>query len=226
MQFNSIAFIFYFLPVFLAAYYLVPEVLKRSVLVLGSFVFYYLSGGGLWVSGLLAVLTVLSYLGGLTLAKKSRVLLGIYLAVSLGILTFFKLFAGGRYLPAGMSFYLFQVAAYLIDVQRGKMDANRSLLSHASQIVMFPKLLSGPLMQPKALQSQQGIPTAERIHRGIQEFILGLAMKVILANRIGGLWRQAGVQGYGNMTTVFAWMTLVGYAMQLYFDLCLSTLNS
>jgi alginate O-acetyltransferase complex protein AlgI len=85
---------------------------------------------------------------------------------------------------------------------------------------MFPKLLSGPLMQPASLQRQVNKPSISihNVHSGLQELILGLGLKVLLANRIGSLWAQAGVIGYESISTPFAWMSLVAFAMELYFD--------
>lgn len=222
MQFNSIEFLFYFLPLFLAVYRIFPARARFAVLTAGSLLFYaFASAGNLWWVAVLAVIAVLSYFAGLTLGtRKNSVLLGIYLGVLAALLTFFKLFHGGRYLPAGMSFYLFQVAAYLIDVYREKLPAERKFLTYTSQITMFPKLLSGPLMAPRILKLEDTFfaHSAERFHDGLQELILGLAFKVILANRIGGLWNQIKVLGYGSVSSALAWLALAAYAMQLYFD--------
>lgn len=119
-----------------------------------------------------------------------------------------------------MSFYLFQIAAYLIDVYRANLTAERSLMHYAGQITMFPKLLSGPLVNPRLLKLGDAFccPTRQRVHDGLQELILGLAFKVILASRVGGLWSQVKVPGYGGVSTPFAWLALAAYAMQLYFD--------
>ncbi len=223
MQFNSIEFLFYFLPVFLVIYRLFPQSSHHLPLIVGSLFFYALSSGGsYWWVALLCLLTFFTWLAGLSLGGKAKkgFLLGIYLVLMGGLLTFFKLWNGGRYLPAGMSFYLFQMAAYLIDVYRRRLRPTADLMSYATQITMFPKLLSGPLMEPKLLNRQDRycITGGGRIHEGLQELILGLALKVILANRIGGLWSQAGVLGYDSVSTPFAWLALAAYAMQLYFD--------
>ena len=222
MQFNSLAFIFSFFPIFLMVYYCVRQELRRPVMILGSLVFYALSSGGnYWWVALLALVGVASYFAGFTLVKPGKtVFLVVYLCALTAILTFFKLFSSGRYLPAGMSFYLFQLAAYLIDVYRGKLFPEQKFLSFSEQVVMFPKLLSGPLMDPRTLQLQSRYckPSFALVYEGIQQFIVGLALKVLIANRLSGLWGQAAVVGYESISTPFAWMSLVAYAMQLYFD--------
>ena len=222
MQFNSIPFIFYFFPLFLAVYYLIPRKGRSAVLVLGSLLFYWMSGSQkLWPLGLLVAMMVLTYLLGLEIEKgRSGLLLGLSMTFMAGLLIFFKLYQGGKFLPAGLSFYLFQMAAYLIDVYRRRLPAERNLLAYGAQSVMFPKLLSGPLVEPQKLQANNhNIGFADHIfHRGLQELILGLGLKVLLADRVGGLWAQAGVIGYESISTPFAWLSLLSYTLRLYFD--------
>lgn len=222
MQFNSIEFLFYFLPLFLAVYLIFPQRFRSLVLVLGSLAYYALaSNGNYWWAAVLSGVTVLAYFAGLTLGKPGRgYLLGLYLALLAAILIFFKLYDQGRHLPSGMSFYLFQIAAYLIDLYNLRYTPERSFLSFAGQIVMFPKLLSGPLMEPRRLQleSKYASPSLKNLRDGLQLLILGLGFKVLLASRLGGLWSEAGVVGYRYISVPFAWMALAAYAMQLYFD--------
>lgn len=220
MQFNSIQFLFYFLPLFLAVYYIVPHSWRRAVLVLGSIFFYWsASGYQLWCLELLLLLMALSYMMGLVLKSvRSGWLLGFFLALLASLLALFKYYDNSRYLPAGMSFYMFQMTAYLIDVYRGRAKAQRNILTYGAQALMFPKLLSGPLVTPAKLQRQKGSADADTFHRGLQELILGLGLKVLLADQLGGLWAQAGVVGYESISMPFAWMALLSYAFRLYFD--------
>lgn len=221
MQFNSIEFIFYFLPLFLAAYYILPQTYADPVILLGSFLFYaFASGGNYWWIAVFAACTLFSYFAACSLEKEGRKkLLWLYLSILALVLAFFKLYAGGRYLPAGMSFYLFQMAAYLIDVSRRNLEHQRNFVAFSSRMAMFPKLLSGPLMAPKDIHGQEaGKVNQQKIHDGLQLLILGLGLKVILANRLGGLWAQPATVGYENISTAAAWMALTAYTMQLYFD--------
>lgn len=222
MQFNSIPFIFYFLPVFLLAYFSLRRELCAGCLILFSLVFYGLSSGGnLWWVAVLLLATVFSYGVNLLLDKHPRpVVLILGLGGLSALLVFFKLYQGGKYLPAGMSFYLFQAAAYMIDIFRGRLVFGRSYIGFCEQLLMFPKLLSGPLMNPQELQRQSG--AAERrfdhVIQGLKTLILGLSLKVLLANRLGGAFGQATLVGYENISTPFAWMALISWTMQLYFD--------
>ena len=234
MQFNSLEFLFLFLPIFMAVYCLVPVKARSASLVLGSLLYYaFASNGNYWWVTILFVIAVLAYFAGLSLASSgSQGLLITYLVSLAGILVFFKLFRGGRYLPSGMSFYLFQIAAYLCDVYQPSYTPKytratnrncapeRNFLSFAGQIFMFPKLLSGPLMNPAGLQAQQrdADVNGKNIRDGLQLLILGLGFKVLLANRMGGLWAEAGIAGYDSISVPFAWLALTAYAMQLYFD--------
>ena len=222
MQFNSIEFLFYFLPLFLAVYLVVPAKFRSCIMLVGSLGYYaFASGGNFWWVAILAGITVLTYLAGFTLGKPGRgKLLGLYLGILAAVLTFFKLYNGGRHLPAGMSFYLFQIAAYLIDLQRLKYRHEKNPLEYASQTAMFPKLLSGPLMDPRKLQLESKFATVDKTHlrEGMQYLVLGLGLKVVIANRLGGLWTEAGVVGYEFLSVPLAWISLVAYAMQLYFD--------
>lgn len=222
MQFNSTVFLFSFLPLFLLAYYIVPQKLRTGLLFVASFLFY-LSGSktpwlnfGLLFGNLLFTFLICRYLTG----KKRVWVLELALSVLTAELIFFKCYQGGKLLPVGMSFYLFQIAAYVIDVYRSNITADHSFFFYGCQNAMFPKLLMGPLMNPAELQRQTNDPKCsfEDFHSGLQKFILGLALKVILANRIGGLWAQAYTIGYESISVPFAWMSLMAYAMQLYFD--------
>ena len=221
MQFNSIEFIFGFFPLFFAAYLIFQPGPRNAVLVLGSLIYYGLAcGGKLWCVALLAGFTFMTWAMGLTLRRGTGFLLAIDLLFLAATLTFFKIYEGGRYLPAGMSFYLFQMAAYLIDVYRRKVRPEGNLITYSAQTMMFPKLLSGPLVAPRQLakEAKTGSPNRARFHDGLQTLILGLGLKVLVVNRMGGLWSQASVMGYESISVAAAWLTLAAYALQLYFD--------
>ncbi len=222
MQFNSIPFIFTFLPIFLLVYYLCPWKLKNAALLLASVLFY-----GLCVAWkplpliALFMITAVTYCAGLLLEKPGRkVFFWAVMILLAGILVFFKCYAGGRFLPAGMSFYLFQITAYLVCVYQGKMRPEGNLVRYGLSVMMFPKILSGPMADPVSLQKQitKRQSSLKGLHNGLQLLIIGLAMKVALANRLGALWSQADVVGYAHISPIFAWLALCAYVMKLYFD--------
>ena len=150
MQFNSLTFLFNFLPLFLAVYYIFPVKWRNFVLVAGSLIFYGLGcGGNFWWLKLLVELTLVTYLMGILLQRfRKGWLLGAELLMLFGCLMFFKRYHGGALLPVGMSFYLFQMAAYLMDIYRLIIPAENRFIRYAAQCTMFPKLLCGPLMEP------------------------------------------------------------------------------
>lgn len=222
MRFCSEEFLFCFLPLFLAVYYLSPVAHRNLVLALGSIVFYVLGfDGQLWQTGLLLGLTGLTWLMGKAQRRwKSKWLLGLFLGILAAVLTVFKLYRGGRLLAPGMSFFLFQMAAFLMEARHDEALAEQSLVGYSAQILMFPKVLSGPLCAPRELWRQTWsrgyLP--EQFREGLQKLILGIAMKTVFADRLGGLWSQAAVVGYDGISTPFAWMALVCYGLRLYLD--------
>ena len=225
MGFNTLPFIFIFLPVFLAVYYLMPERLRNGVLTLGSLVFYLLGTWKRpWCLALLLGLMALTWLSGRKLAGSKPLLVGNLLVLGLCLFGFkyAGLLGSGIALPLGLSFYSFQMAAYVIDVYRGRMEPEECPVSYAAEILMFPKLLSGPLMDPAELKAQmyRRTCTLRELDAGLRDFIIGLSMKVLLANQIGGLWRQVKTIGFESVSTPMAWLGLVAYSLQLYLDFC------
>lgn len=218
MQFNSIPFLFVFFPVTLILYRLMPPKGKSPFLVLVSLIFYTLCTSPL-AAGVLVGLTMVGYFAQRRKAP-SRSLLAVLLIFYGAVLAFCKLFRGGAYLSPGMSFYLFQLSAILIDIFRGKIPAQNRLFPFFEQVVFFPKLLSGPLVSPDALAYQQANRrfSLENVYEGVRILILGLSMKVLLANRLGGLWAESAVIGYGNLSTGAVWLALTGYTMELFLD--------
>ena len=222
MEFYSVDFLFVFLPLFLFIYMLIPIRYRNFVLIFGSILFYGLAcRGHIWQLGLLLAATLVSFgVARLLQGRARKWVLGVSLLGMTALLAFLKCYEGGRLLPPGLSFYFFQIAAYLIDVSRGRISPDLQLSHYAAQIVMFPKLMSGPLVSPKELQRQtwgRGY-LSWRFHAGLQKLIVGLALKVLLADRLAPVWNQATILGSTSMSTAYAWLALLAYAMRLYFD--------
>lgn len=225
MQFTGISFLFYFLPIFLAVYYLVPGLTAKNGVLLGGSLLYYALAVEWAVVPILVLLaaTALTYWAGIAISDKRKYwwIFPLVLAGMAAVWGFFKTYADGAYFPAGMSFYLFQMAAYLISVYQQKQPAERSPLRYGTQMLMFPKITSGPIYDPVLLQNQvsrRPSVSLKTVHKGLQILILGLGLKVLIANRIASLWNQVAVIGYESVSTPFAWLSLLGYAMKLYFD--------
>lgn len=222
MQFTSISFLFYFLPIFLCLYYLADARYRNALLLLASVVYYgmVVEWDILSMTVILSV-TVLTYVFGLALERRPlRWLFPLLICVPAGTMIFFKFVDGGSLLPTGMSFYLFQAAAYLTSIYQRRQEAEKNVVNFGTQLLMFPRVTSGPLCDPVQLgeQVRQREPSWKQFRSGLQLLIVGMALKVLLANRVGGLWSQASVIGYDAITTPFAWLSLIAYAMKLYFD--------
>lgn len=220
MQLTDIAFLFYFLPLFLAVYYITSEKQKHLAIIAGSLIFYALQDGvGPWQVALLLGLIGFTFLMGAE-AGKRKGFMSVALTTLAVVLVFFKCFRGGAMMVPGVSFFLFQMAAYLWEVGRHRIEPERDLTAYSAQILLFPKLLSGPLIEPAQLQAQMARPkvTQIRFRAGLQEVVFGLSLKVLLADRLAGLWNQAAVIGYDSISTPLAWLALTAFALRLYFD--------
>ena len=151
MGFNSLQFLFLFLPLFLVVYYLCPPAHRNLVLVLGGLVFYAIGAWGrLWNLLLLLQMMMITYLAGIGMTRgdtQRRSILVGSLILLFGTLLCFK-YVGvavrGWALPLGISFYLFQMAAYLIAAYRRQITPENRLLPFSAGVLLFPKLLSGP----------------------------------------------------------------------------------
>lgn len=240
LLFSSLSFVFRFLPAVLIAYMLAPAKLKNTVLLIGSLIFYSL-GEPLYVF-LMILSILLNYLfargvsGGRSL--KSRFILFLMVLYNIGILLFFKYgaflaknisLAIGRELgfpqlslPLGISFYTFQIMSYVIDVYRGEVEAEKNIIDLGAYLCMFPQLVAGPIVKYSAVRDVLKM-TRERVkmpefEEGLKIFTIGLGSKVLLANRFGQVWDTMSMIGYGNLSTQAAWIGVVCYTLQIYFD--------
>ena len=214
MVFSTILFLFRFLPITLALYYLAPAKLKNTVLFLCSLVFY--CWGEVRFFPIMIALILLNYLCGLGLerfdgskpARKCFLLAG--LVGSLGMLFYFKYanfvlssanallgtsfspIQGISTLPLGISFYTFQTLSYTIDVYRRDVKTEHNIIDFGAYVVMFPQLIAGPIVKYRDVAAQlhvtHGRYNLKQIEDGMTLFTFGLAKKVLLADTIGALW--------------------------------------
>lgn len=236
MVFSSIEFLLCFLPVFLLLYSITPKQFKNVTLLSGSLVFYAL---GEWR---FLPLLLVSVLGNFLLAqrfvrvpgrsgkngkqkrlkivKKNKMLMCAAVVGNIGVLTLFKAGSGGEGLPLGISFYTFQVLSYLFDVYRGEQKKEISFIRFATYICMFPQLVSGPIVAYGEVRDElrKREFTAQGLQHGLKVFTVGLAAKVLLADRIGILWHDVQVTGFESISTPLAWLAAVAYSLKIYFD--------
>ena len=242
MIYNTIAFLFQFLPIFLAIYYLTPQKFRNITLMIGSLIFY-ASGSG-WYTLLLLCSMLVNYLISKTMCRFSsgQFRKGIFiigLIYNFGLLIFFKytnflienlnhllaVFHASipslhLVLPLGISFYTFQITSYLIDVYTKKIKPENSFLHLGTYMCMFPQLLSGPIccygeIRPQLYQRTVNI---NLFQEGMQSFMIGLGAKCILANPMYSLWNNLSVIGYDSISTPYAWLGAFAYSFQIYFD--------
>ena len=247
MVFSSIAFIMYFMPVFFLVYYILPASYKNAWLFLARLGCYYYGVRGNPGYLLLMIMSVVvNFVAGKLIeaqktkrARKAWLVVGI--VYDLGWLILFKylgflienlnaLFGAmhvkvqletwNLILPIGISFYTFQIISYLVDVYRRETKAEKSLISLGTYLCMFPQLIAGPIVNYHLIQEQlhKRKHSMVKVESGLKVFALGLAYKVLLANRVGHLWTEVTAIGYESISTPLAWMSIVAYSLQLYFD--------
>lgn len=220
MVFSSIEFIFVFLPLFLFSYYMIPRRLRNTWLFAGSILFY--TFGSLQNPGhvaLFIVSLVFNYLLGCVIDKWDSKLPFIF-GVGVNLLCLGCLKYLLHVLPVGISFYTFQAVSYLCDVRKRKCKAETSFVNFGVYLSMFPQLIAGPIVQYPVVREQIHKRNYSLHHfvQGLQIFIMGLGSKVLLANQVGTLWRQLSVIGYDSISTQLAWLGLLAYSFQIYFD--------
>ena len=242
MVFSTPLFLFYFLVAVLLVYYLVPLRLRNGVLMLASLFFYYWGEQDYTLIMLLS--TAIDYTHGLLVQRfkergqdrYARMTVVSSVFFNLSILFFFKYWdflAGslqsiglewmpvlGITLPIGISFYTFQTMSYTIDVYRGDAKAQRSIVSFGTFVTLFPQLIAGPIIKYKDLDDQLGRRThsLEQFASGISRFVAGLSKKLLIANNLGQLWDACKVMGKGELSIITAWLGILAFAFQIYFD--------
>jgi alginate O-acetyltransferase complex protein AlgI len=172
----------------------------------------------------------------ISVPQRRRAWLVVGLAFNLALLGFFKyadFFAamlglvppfGGILLPLGISFFTFQQIMYLVDTGRGDMPVV-PFLDYACFIAFFPHLIAGPIVRPRHILPQLANlqPLAawrSRLAAGIEIFLLGLAKKLVLADGLAHFADPgfAAAARHDPLTLLEAWVALLAYALQIYFD--------
>lgn len=238
MVFSSLEFILIFLPVFLTLYYLTPKRFRNLCLFLSSLVFYaYGTRENPAHFFLLLIMLCVNFAAGLLIGRFPRKwLLFIGIGLDFGVLFLFKyssflmknlaaVFGISQFdvqiaLPIGISFYTFQMVSYLVDVYRKTISAEHRILHFGVYVTMFPQLIAGPIVRyqdiRKSLQKRKY--SQHLFFCGLAQFIWGLGLKVLLGNRIGGLWHTVCSTGFESISTPLAWMGILACSLQLYFD--------
>ncbi|MDY5015610.1 MAG: MBOAT family O-acyltransferase, partial [Eubacteriales bacterium] len=237
MLFSSISFLYGFLPIVLAAYFLVPKRGRNLVLLAASLIFYFF--GEPVYTALLIFSSLSDYAHSLFIEKHrgtaaAKAALVSSIVINLGLLGFFKyadfLIAAVNTvlglkipllhvaLPIGISFFTFQTMSYTIDVYRGEVHAERSLLSLATFVCLFPQLIAGPIVRYSDIAGELSdrSSTLSGVSDGLRRFCMGLSKKVLIANACGELCET--FRSCGEKSVLFYWIYAVAFTLQIYFD--------
>ncbi len=230
MLFSSATFLFCFLPLTLLLYAVIPSKGKNALLFAASLLFY--AFGAREQTALLLFSAFFNWMIGLAIGrlrsqKGKKALLSASVAVNLSLLVYFKYSAfflslvgiafEAPLLPIGISFYTFQAMSYTVDVYRGEVQAEKSLLFFATYLCLFPQLIAGPIVRYSDVSAEL---TARRhtlaaFSDGAFRFAVGLCKKVIVADSLAMLvllFRE------NTPTVLFAWLYAIAFTLEIYYD--------
>lgn len=239
MLFSSLTFIFIFLPIVCAVYFLVAPKLRNYVLLMASIAFYaWGEPRYLWI---MFATIIINYIGAIYIGRErhahiKKCLLVLFLILDLGFLFYFKYLNfilenlslllqhkidfTAVLLPLGISFYTFQSMSYLIDVYRREAVPQKSLYKVALYICLFPQLIAGPIVKYHEIDKQidKRILSFSDVLYGVRRFIVGLAKKMLIANILGGVGAKILALPVEEFSTGIAWLGAFCCTLQVYFD--------
>ena len=243
MVFSSNIFLFFFLPIFLIAYFVTPQKFRNYTLLLFSLIFY--AYGAPDFVFLLVGECIINYFIVRGMAKTEKTstkkwLCALSVIMALGLLLYFKYanffmenlnaILGWMHhepvgwmkvaLPIGISFFTFQSITYTIDVYRGTTPPSNKLTDYVLYIMMFPQLIAGPIVNYNSVAAQlvERTSTMEDRVVGFYRFIIGLGKKVLIANTLAAYADQVFAMNYADLATSTAWIGILSYTFQIYFD--------
>ena len=231
MIFSSIIFIYYFLPLLLLIYFIVPNKYKNLILLIFSLIFYFLGEPKYII--ILIMSCIINYIISKQIEKNKhrKLYLIISLIYNIGNLLIFKytdffiqninniLNTNIPYLyiimPIGISFYTFQIIGYIIDVYNKKHKSSKNLLNFMTYVCLFPQLVAGPIVRYSTIEEELTNRTHnfENFSNGIKRFVIGLSKKVLLANVLGEFTKS-----FITETVLSSWLKPIAYTLQIYFD--------
>ena len=235
MLFSSITFLFYFLPILLIVYFVVPKKFKNLVLFIFSLFFYFY--GEPKYGFLLLISCIINYIMGSLIEKHrkyAKVFLIITLVYNIGQLLYFKYLdffienvnnifnTNIKFMyivmPIGISFFTFQTISYVIDVYNKKVEASKSFLNFATYVCLFPQLVAGPIVRYETISEElkNRESNYDTFALGVKRFAIGLFKKVLIANLVGELCASLSV--LTNQSVMSYVFQAVGFTLQIYFD--------
>ena len=244
MVFSSPVFLFAYLPLTLAVYYLMPLRWRNLALFLLNLVFYGWDKP-IYIPVMLFSVTV-SYLCGFPIGKyrdrdrhRARVWLVVSLVLNLSVLVFFKYtnfiienlrlippLAGVLHplewleLPIGISFYTFQIMSYSIDLYRGENETQRSYIAFGTYVALFPQLIAGPIVRYRDVDRQllSRTHTVDRFASGVRRFAVGFGKKILLGDALAAVYAYLSTAADFEFTVLSGWLMVATYTLHIYFD--------
>lgn len=244
MGLSSLPFLFLFFPVFFVIYLLGSQQLKLPIILAASVIF--LAWGEKTAVIWLTAIVIFGYFMGLVISKAEgkKIISSLWMWSAIGIilliLSFFKVKnaygeagliklhfpqdwavpAAGWVVPVGLSYLIFQMISYLVDVWRGSLPAEKNFIRLATYLLFFPKLISGPMIRYKsfALQLETLNPSFGEIAAGFRRFLAGFIKRVLLANQLALMVDAIFNLPSANIAPRFAWLALIAFALQIFFD--------
>lgn len=233
MVFSSISFLYYFLPIVLLFYFIVPSKFKNFILLIFSLLFYFYGEPKyIWI---LILSCLINYIFGLIIEKRrKKIYLIISVVLNLLLLGYFKyinffieninnifnssLSSINVVMPIGISFFTFQTMSYVIDVYNKNVKVNKNFINFATYVCLFPQLVAGPIVRYKDINEQlrNRKLSFDLFASGISRFVIGLAKKVLIANVIGEMCNI--LLGLSNITVMAYILVAIGFTIQIYFD--------
>ena len=238
MTFSSVSFLCLFLPAVFGLYHILPGARAKNALLIAASLLFYAWGEPVYI--LLMILSVLvNWLAGRWIGSARKgarlpmvlavvfnlALLGVFkysgfLMETLGAVTGLALPVPRISLPIGISFFTFQAMSYLIDLYRGDVPVQKSLVAFGTYVSLFPQLIAGPIVRMSTVSAELSCrrETADLFSSGIRRFVAGLGKKVLLANNIGAVWTAISQQDVTTLPVLTAWIGLAAFTLQIYFD--------
>lgn len=228
MTITSTIFLFIFLPMALATYYIANSRIKEYVLLAESMLFYAL--GDIQFLGLFLIATLVVVTIGRSISFWSNRIIKLFLLVlgicaNIGVLLFFKYssFWGieemeiGYVLPLGLSFFTFKSISYLVDIYLGKAVVSKSVVHDALYLSFFTQIQAGPLTRYNDLNCEQKFDR-DLFADGIYRFLIGFSKKILIADVLSKITNEVFSTPITSMSTGYAWLGSICYSLQLFFD--------
>lgn len=215
MNFSSLIFIFFFLPIFLLIYRLVPKKYRYLILLVFSTIFYLYSG--IYNFIVLIAISIVDYIATVLIYRFSKLkfLYTILVLLNISTLVVFK-YNKSLVFPLGISFYMFNSLSYIIDLKRGKIRAEKNILKYLTYIMLFTHITMGPITRYSDIDFNNLSSSSDDFYEGFRRFLNGLIKKVIISDNLGLLFNN--LLSIPNSTSILNIYILIVYALELYID--------